>query len=243
MASDSSFFRPTMSRVTEERLVLDWGRGLKKDVFEEGGLTLGVDVQCLGACDGVCSHDGVLVDDGLTALDAALPYAGVDLLDAGVSGLEAVEQLLESRRQAVVGLGGVGEEGVAARLGDVEVVEEGGAGGLLLVRDVRVPRHGADAALEEGLVGLVARGAVDQVNLRVAGGGAGCGVDVVAAEVAAEVEGLADGQVGEVLLAEGDDLALGDEAGELVLASLGQLAQLDAVDLGADRGREVRYLG
>lgn len=38
-------------------------------------------------------------------------------------------------------------------------------------------------------------------------------VDVMAAKVTAELEGLGDGEVGEVLVAEGDDFALGDVAG------------------------------
>lgn len=59
------------------------------------------------------------------------------------------------------------------------------------------------------------------------------------AEVAAELEGLLNGQVLEVLVAEGDDLALGDEARQLVLAGVVELAELDAADLGADGGRQV----
>lgn len=45
-------------------------------------------------------------------------------------------------------------------------------------------------------------------------------MDVVTAEVAAEFESLVDGQVGEVLVAEGDDLPLGYVARELVLAGI-----------------------
>lgn len=183
------------------------------------------------------------VDDGLTTLDAALSHAGVDLLDTRVGGLEPVKELLEGRGETVVRLGGVGEEGITSGLGDVQVVEERGAGRLGLVGDVRVPGDGAGAGLEEGLVGFVTGAAVDQVDLRVAGGRAGCGVDVVAAKVAAELEGVGDGEVGKVLLAEGDDLALGDEAGELVLAGVGESAQLDALDLCADGGGEVGDLG
>lgn len=56
------------------------------------------------------------------------------------------------------------------------------------------------------------------MDLRVSVWGAGCGMDVVTAEVAAEVEGFLDGEGGEVLVAEGDDFALGDEEGELVFA-------------------------
>jgi hypothetical protein len=61
----------------------------------------------------------------------------------------------------------------------------------------------------------------------------------IPAKVAAELEGLLNGQVLEVLVAEGHDLALGDEARQLVLAGVVELAELDAADLGADGGRQV----
>lgn len=187
--------------------------------------------------------DRVLVDDGLTPLHAAPANAVVDLLDARVHGLEPVQALLEPGGQAIVGLGGVGKERVAARVRAVEDVQEGRAGRLLLVGDVAVPGDGARARLEQAVEVGVARGAVHEVHLGEVLGRTRGRVDVVAAKVGAVVEGLVDGQVGKVLVAEGDDLALGDEAGELVLAGVGQAAQLDAVDLGADGGREVCDLG
>lgn len=50
--------------------------------------------------------------------------------------------------------------------------------------------------------GAVVGAAVDEVDLGEALGGAGRLVDVVSAEVAAELEGLFDGEAGEVLVAE-----------------------------------------
>lgn len=78
-----------------------------------------------------------------------------------------------------------------------------------------------------------------EVNLGVALRRTRGGVDVVATEVASELEGLGDGQVGQVLVAEGHDLALGDEARQLVLAGGRELGELDAPDLGAGLGRQV----
>lgn len=183
--------------------------------------------------------DGVLVDDGVAPLDAAPRGRGVDLLDARVRGLEAVEALLERRAEAVVGLDGVDEQRVAARLGLVEDVQEGRAGRLLLVRDVRVPGHRAGAGLEEFLGAAVAGPAVHEVDLGEALGRARRRVDVVPAEVAAVLERRVDGQVGEVLVPEGDHLALGHEARQLVLARATEGAELDAPDLGADRRGQV----
>lgn len=64
-------------------------------------------------------------------------------------------------------------------------------------------------------------------------------MDVVATEVAAELKGLGNGKVREVLVAECHHLALCHEPRELVLAGSSQLAELDASDLGARRRGEV----
>lgn len=48
---------------------------------------------------------------------------------------------------------------------------------------------------------------------------------------------------GEVLVPEEDDAPLGDEQGELVLLRVGEVLELEALDLGADVRREVRHLG
>lgn len=185
------------------------------------------------------AHDRVLVGDRLATHDAAALVAELGLFDARVDGLEAVEALLEGGREAVVGFNLVDEGGVAAGLGGVEDVEEGRSGGLGLIGDVRVPGYAAVAAGEEVVQLALASDAVHEVNLGVALGGAGGGVDVVAAEVATEVEGIFDGEIGKVLVAECDDLALGDEEGELVLASGGELAELHAADFRAGCGGQL----
>lgn len=47
----------------------------------------------------------------------------------------------------------------------------------------------------------------------------------------------------QVLVAEEDDAPLGDEQGELVLLRVGEVLELEALDLGADVRREVGHLG
>lgn len=188
------------------------------------------------------AHDGVVMDHWLATLDAIPGSGRIHLLNARVRRAEAVEALLEQGAEAFVSRDGVDEERVAARLGAVEDVEKGGARRLLLVRNVRVPGDGAGARLKVRLVALVARAAVDEVNLGVALGRARRGVDVVAAKVLAVLEGVGDGEVGKVLVAEGDDLARGDVVRELVLARVGEGRQLDAVDLAADAGRELGHV-
>jgi hypothetical protein len=117
-ASDSSLLRPTISRVTAAPQVscCSGGEGTGKT------LTLGVDVEGLFARGRVSAHNGVVVDDGLAALDAVSGSGGIHLLDARVRGSQAVQTLTEQRAEAVVRLDGVDKERVAARVGLVEDV-------------------------------------------------------------------------------------------------------------------------
>jgi len=218
-------------RPLDASLVVDTARDMCVQESEEGVALLllqpdnaaseaGVDEKCLLAAGWVGADDWVLVGDRLAAHDASALAAELGLLDARVDSLEAVQSLLERWREAVVSLGLVDESSVTTGLGGVEDVEESGSRWLCLVGDIRVPRDAAVAAGEElvDLAGLAQ--AVDKMYLWVALWCAGGWVDVVATEVAAEVEGILDREIGEVLVAEGDDLALSDKEGELGLASL-----------------------
>ncbi len=77
-------------------------------------------------------------------------------------------------------------------------------------------------------------------------GGEGCGgetdVDVQRAKVAAELLLLLKANVLEVLVAEDDDAALGDEQGELVTLLVVELRELQAADLGADDRGQLGHL-
>lgn len=64
----------------------------------------------------------MLVHNRFTSLDATSGSRGVDLLDARVGGLEAVQTLLEQGAEAVIGLHGIDEEGVTTGLGLLEDV-------------------------------------------------------------------------------------------------------------------------
>lgn len=63
-------------------------------------------------------------------------------------------------------------------------------------------------------------------------------MDVMAAEISTEVQGFWEGEVGEILISEGDNFTLGDEEGELVFAGPAQFAELDAGYFGADAWSE-----
>lgn len=140
MASDSSFFRPTTSRVTVQHIrvsqVAFIGSGHAAQPRDLVALTLAVDEEGLFARGRVSPDNRVLVHDGLPPLDAGPDGGGVDLLDARVRGPQAVKTLSEERAQTLVCLDGVDKERVAPGVWLVEDVEKGGARGLLLVRDV-----------------------------------------------------------------------------------------------------------
>jgi hypothetical protein len=63
-------------------------------------------------------------------------------------------------------------------------------------------------------------------------------MDVVAAEIFPEFQSIGKREVGEILVAEGDDFALGNKEGELVFPFCAELAELHARHFGADAGSE-----
>jgi hypothetical protein len=128
----------------------------------------------------------------------------------------------------------VGEECVASGSWSVEQVQEGCARWLFLIGDVRVPGNRIRPLFEKVSRGCVIGSTVDEMNLWVAFRSAGCGMNVVASEVAADVQSFPDVQVGKVLVAEGHDLLLGHKQCELIFTSIGQLAQLYTMDLSTD---------
>ena len=64
-------------------------------------------------------------------------------------------------------------------------------------------------------------------------------MDVVSSKIANQVESILDREVCEVLLAESDDLVFGNKEGELILAGVAQLAELDAANLSSNAGSEL----
>jgi len=63
----------------------------------------------------------------------------------------------------------------------------------------------------------------------------------IPAKVRSELESLLNGEVGEILVTEGDYLALGHESRQLVLAGIAQRRQLDTSDLCADGRSQVGH--
>ena len=99
-----------------------------------------------------------------------------------------------------------------------------------------MPRNRIRPFLKEVAGRGVVCSAVHEVDFRVALWRARRGVNMVTPEVAAKIEGVLDGNIGEILVAEGDYFLLRDKEGELVLSGRGDLAELDTVDFGANVG-------
>lgn len=97
-----------------------------------------VDIERLGASDGMAANERVDVLDRLTldGVFAVKSGCAAGLLVARVFNLKRLEVGAERGRQAVVRLDLVEEERVAAGSGRVEQEERGQAGRLQLVRDV-----------------------------------------------------------------------------------------------------------
>ena len=91
---------------------------------------------------------------------------------------EAEEAFAEGGGEPFVGFRLIDEEGVAAGGGDVERVQEGCPGGLLLVGDVAVPGDGVSAVVEEGSCGLIVGTAVHEVDFGISCRSARCGMDM-----------------------------------------------------------------
>lgn len=64
-------------------------------------------------------------------------------------------------------------------------------------------------------------------------------MDVQSAKVAHVLDGIFDGDIGEILVAKGDNLLLGNEQREFVLAFGVKLRQLDSADLSPDGGGDI----
>jgi hypothetical protein len=82
-----------------------------------------------------------------------------------------------------------------------------------------------------------------EMNFRIAFRSTRGRVNVVTTEVASNVKSFLNGQVREVLVPECYDLLLGDEESEFVFASVGKLAELNAVDFRSDVRGEISDLG
>lgn len=189
------------------------------------------------------SHNRMLMLYRLSSLDTTLSSSSIDLLNTRMHDLEAVQSSLKLGTQTLVGLDTISEDSITTDLGHIQDIEESGSRRLSLIGDITVPSNRASSRLKELLVGLIASSSVYNVELRVASGRARCWVDVVAAEVASPVLGFLQREIGEVLVAECHDLALGHIERELVLAGWSELAELHALDLRANGWCEIRYFG
>ena len=114
-----------------------------------------------------------------------------------------MQPLPKLRRQPSIGERLIRKQRITASSRTVEQIQKRRAWRLLLVRHVRMPRNRVDAVFQQRGPGPLVGAPVHQVDFRIPPWRAGGWVDVVAAEVGAPVQGVGDGEGGEVLVAEG----------------------------------------
>lgn len=134
---------------------------------KELGLTLRVHVEGFFSCSGMRAYNWVVIDHRFPSLDTSTCSRSVNLLNARMRRLKTVQALLEQRAQSVISLRGIDKQCIATSIRSIENVQKRSSRRLLLVRDIRVPRYGACPGLKEGLVALLARTTVHEVDLRV----------------------------------------------------------------------------
>jgi hypothetical protein len=151
----------------------------------------------------VSADNWVLGGNGITTSNATTVQASIDLFKAGVHSLEPVKTLPELRRQTLVCLDHITEQGIATGCWAIQDIQEGGAGRLLLEGYVRVPCDSVGTLLQERLAGAIVGAAEDQMNLGEALGGSRGLVDVVSAKVSGVVDDLLNGAGRKILVTEG----------------------------------------
>lgn len=206
---------------------------------ERARLTLWVHVNRLFPRRWMRPDNRMLINHRLPTLDAPPRSRRIHLLDTRMRRLESMQALPKQRTEPIIRLHGIHKQRVAPRLGLVKDIQKRRPRRLLLIRYVRMPRHTARAVRKKLIHAIIPRSAMHQVNLGKPFGRPGGRVDVVSAEIAAKLQGFFNRQVGEILVAESDHLALRDQQSEFVFAGGSELGELDPVDLGANGGRQV----
>lgn len=102
----------------------------------------------------------------VTTSNTATIETGIDLLSAGVDSPQSVQTLAEFRRQTLIRLSHVTEEGVATGRRTVQCIQESRTGRLLLEGDIRVPSDCVCALLQELCACVVIDATEDHVDFR-----------------------------------------------------------------------------
>lgn len=110
----------------------------------------------------------MLVNDRFTSLDTSLLHTSINLLNPRMRRLKPMQQLLKRRRQSIIRLNSIRKESITASVRVIKDIEKRRSRRLLLIRDIRMPRHRANTRLEELLVRLVPRTSMHEMDLRMA---------------------------------------------------------------------------
>jgi hypothetical protein len=198
-------------------------------------LTALVDIKSLLSSRGMSPHNRVLILNRFPPHYTIPISAELRLLKARMHRLKAMQSLLHRLTQAVVRLDLTCKQGIATNFRSVKNVQECDPRSLGFIGDVRVPAHAAVPVCKERIEFTPGSTVtMNDVELRVAFWTPARGVDVVTAEIRAEIKCFLERQICEILVPEGYHFALGDEESELVFSCLGEFAELDPCYFGAD---------
>jgi hypothetical protein len=129
----------------------------------------------------------MLINNWFTSLNTSLLHTSIDLLNPRMSRLESMQQLLKRRRQSVIRLDSIRKKGIATSVGVIKDIKKRRSRRLLLIRNIRMPRHRAHARLEELLVRLITRASMHEMDLRMTLWRTRRRMNVMAAEVTTEL--------------------------------------------------------
>jgi hypothetical protein len=192
-----------------------------------------IDKECFLSSGRMSPNNWVLVRHGFSSNNPTTLLAELCLLETRVNSLKAMQSFLNCWREAVVGLSLIDKCGITTNLGGVENIQERCAGRLALITNVRMPSNTAVAFSIKGIDLALVTVSMNQMNFGIALWSTAGWVDMMMAKITAKVQSLLDRQVGQILVAEGDNFSLSDEQGKLVLSSWGELAQLNSRNFGA----------
>jgi hypothetical protein len=199
----------------------------------------------LPASDRVGADERMLGDDRIPTDGATHGRGTIGLHLSRVEGSQSLEVLLHVRREDVVDsvLGRPESVTTAATGRASEDLQAGVRRRLLLVGDIGVPEERGSEHGTNVLRLLVGEDDVDILKTLLARGRGG-GMLVDAAEVGTKLTLSVDVQV--LLVAEEDNTTVGDQTSEIVLLGIGDLGQIDTVDLSTDLGvvvEDIRGIG
>ena len=133
-----------MYRVTEDvssSYITPWGVSVM--------LTLRVNIESLLPSNRMSPNNRMLRQNRVPSSNTPLTHTTINLLKTRMNSLQPMQPLLKLRRQPTIRQSHVSEKRIPSTRRSVQDIQEGGARGLFLERDVGVPGDGVGAGGQE----------------------------------------------------------------------------------------------